>query len=135
MPIYTVTTQQGNLTAAQKKAVADKIAEIHARVTNGPKSYIHVFFKEHPRGNGFVGGVESAATFLLCQIRAGRDINKKQTIVKECFEALEKLGGLAHNDILVALEDVPASQAMMRGAILPDPIPELEEVWVKTYMK
>ena len=135
MPIYTVTTQQALMNVAQKKAVADKIAEIHARITGGPKSYIHVFFKEYPKGDGFVGGVESAVTFLLCQIRAGRDINKKQDIVKECFNALVELGGISRTELLVALEDVPASQAVMRGAILPDPIPELEEAWVKTYMK
>ncbi len=135
MPIYTLTVQEGLLSEDRKRAIAETITDIHVAATGGPKSFVHVLFHVYPKGDAFVGGAVSSPIVLLCQIRAGRDITKKQAIVKQCFDAILRGSGIPEGQILVVLQDVAASQGMAHGAILPEPIPEQEAEWLQAHAK
>lgn len=133
MPIYTLTTQEGTLSADQKKVIADEVTSIHANATGAPKSHVRVFFNVYPKGDAFSGGEASAVTLLFAQIRGGRDITTKQNILKQYFDLVQKVGGIPKDQILAALVDVPPNQMMRLGAILPDPIREREVEWLDAH--
>jgi hypothetical protein len=58
---------------------------------------------------------------LQGQIRAGRERSVKQGMLKDYWDMYAKLTGVAKDQMLVILVDVPAGQVMEFGVVLPEP--------------
>ncbi|WP_158804941.1 tautomerase family protein [Acidisoma sp. L85] len=131
MPFYVSTTQEGMLSAEQKQTISEEITRIHCAATGAPRSVVRVLFMTYPSGCAFSGGRSGALAVLSCEIRAGRGIAVKQTMLKEFWEMYARVTGAAKDQMLVILTDVPAGQVMEFGAILPEP--REEAAWLAVH--
>jgi phenylpyruvate tautomerase PptA (4-oxalocrotonate tautomerase family) len=120
MPLYTVTTQAGVLNGEAKATLAAELTAFHSDYANVPKNWVHVIFQEYAAGNGFTGGEVAAAAALTLLIRTGRSADYKRTMLKRLWELLQDATGAPEDQIVIGIQEVPPSQAMEMGQIMPD---------------
>lgn len=120
MPLYTLTTQTGVLSGAAKAKLADEIATFHADYSGVPKGWVQVVFHEYPPGNGFTAGQPAAVAALTLLIRTGRSVEYKRGMVQRLWELLQNATGAPDNQIVIGVSEVPPSQAMEMGKIMPE---------------
>jgi phenylpyruvate tautomerase PptA (4-oxalocrotonate tautomerase family) len=92
MPLYTVTTQDGLLSAEQRD----------------------------PRGHTYVAANRSPVASILGIIRAGRAPEQKTRLVRALWPMFQDNTGVSDGDLSVALHEVAPGQAMENGAIMPE---------------
>jgi phenylpyruvate tautomerase PptA (4-oxalocrotonate tautomerase family) len=110
MPLYTVTTQDGLLSAAQRDVIAAELVRMHTAAMNVPEHFVHSIFPTYPRNHAYVAANHSPVASIPGVIRAGHTPEEKTRLV----QALWKM------NLSVALQEVPPSQAMENGGIMPD---------------
>ena len=120
MPLYTVTTQAGVLNSETKATLAGELTAFHSEYAGVPKNWVHIVFQEYPKGNGFSAGDVAAAAALTLLIRAGRSSEYKRGLMKRLWELLQDATGAPDDQIVLGIQEVPASQAMEMGRIMPD---------------
>ena len=120
MPLYTITTQSGVLSDAAKATLADKVATFHAEYSGVPKDWVQVVFQDYAWGSGFSAGKPAAVATLILQIRTGRSTEYKRGMVQRLWELLQHATGAPDNQIVIGVNEVPASQAMEMGKIMPE---------------
>jgi phenylpyruvate tautomerase PptA (4-oxalocrotonate tautomerase family) len=120
MPLYTVTTQAGVLSGEAKARLADELATFHADYSGVPKTWVQVVFQDYAPGSGFTAGKPSAVAALILQIRTGRSVEYKRGLVQRLWELLQHATGAADNQIVIGVNEVPPSQAMEMGKIMPE---------------
>jgi phenylpyruvate tautomerase PptA (4-oxalocrotonate tautomerase family) len=130
MPVYTWTAQEGTFSEGQKKALAKAVTDTHCDATGAPRSFVRVIFNTYPAGSGFLGETPAAGVSLLCQIRAGRTIETKHSMMKQLNDAAVTIGGISSDALAIILEEIPPGHGMEFGAILPDANPEQEKQWL-----
>ena len=115
MTTYTVTNSNFNLTAKQQKDLAQGITKVHNVITGANTYFAQVIFNKTKKNNHFMGGkkVKESSLFLLGQIRAGRPKKTK----------------LDETQVWVYIVDLPPSQMIEYGAVLPESGKELQ--WFK----
>jgi phenylpyruvate tautomerase PptA (4-oxalocrotonate tautomerase family) len=119
MPLYTVTTQVGSLSNDAKVELAAKLTALHGEMSGVPKNWIHVVFYEYTAGSGFTAGEPAAAVVLESLIRSGRSSDKRE-LLKRLWGLLQSATGAPDDQIVMGIQEVPASQAMEMGQIMPD---------------
>ena len=119
MPLYTIRTQDGVLSAEAKAALAADITEFHCRMASLDKSLVKIVFDDVPPGGGFVGGVPAEPVILTVLIRDGRSTDYKREMLLGLWTRLQHATGATDEQLLVAIEEAPASQAMEMGQIMP----------------
>ena len=120
MPLYTVTTQTGVLSGAAKGLLAEELATFHADYSGVPKTWVQVVFQDYTAGSGFSGGKPAAVAALILQIRTGRTVEYKRGLVQRLWELLQHATGAPDNQIVIGVNEVPPSQAMEMGKIMPE---------------
>ena len=120
MPLYTVTTQAGVLSGEAKATLAAELTALHSDYANVPKNWVHVIFQEYAAGNGFTAGEVAAAAALTLLIRTGRSADYKRTMLKRLWELLQDATGAPDDQIVIGIQEVPPSQAMEMGQIMPE---------------
>ena len=120
MPLYTVTTQAGVLSGAAKATLASELTSFHSDYAGVPKNWVHVVFQEYAAGNGFTAGEVAATAALTLLIRTGRSAEYKRGLLKRLWELLQDATGAADDQIVLGIQEVPPSQAMEMGQIMPD---------------
>jgi phenylpyruvate tautomerase PptA (4-oxalocrotonate tautomerase family) len=120
MPLYTVTTQAGVLGSEAKAKLAGEITALHAEFSGVPKNWVHVVFAEYAPGNGFTAGEPAATAALTLLIRTGRSPDYKRRLLKRLWELLQGATGAPDDQIVLGIQEVPPSQAMEMGQIMPD---------------
>ena len=120
MPLYTLTTQTGVLSGAAKAKLADELATFHADYSGVPKTWVQVVFQDYAPGSGFTAGKPSAVAALILQIRTGRSAEYKRGLVQRLWELLQHATGAPDNQIVIGVNEVPPSQAMEMGKIMPE---------------
>jgi phenylpyruvate tautomerase PptA (4-oxalocrotonate tautomerase family) len=120
MPLYTITTQAGVLSSEAKATLAGELTAFHSEYAGVPKNWVHIVFQEYPKGNGFTAGDVAAAAALTLLIRAGRSPEYKRGLLKRLWELLQDATGASDDQIVLGIQEVPASQAMEMGQIMPD---------------
>jgi phenylpyruvate tautomerase PptA (4-oxalocrotonate tautomerase family) len=120
MPLYTVTTQAGVLGGEAKTRLADELATFHADYSGVPKTWVQVVFQDYAPGSGFTAGKPSAVAALILQIRTGRSSEYKRGLVQRLWELLQHATGAPDNQIVIGVNEVPPSQAMEMGKIMPE---------------
>ena len=120
MPLYKIATQQGSLSPEAKSALAAEITDFHCRLTGLDKAFVKLIFDTFPGGDGFVGGEAAAAVTLTVLIRAGRSTDYKKNMLQQLWSMLQRATGATDAQMLIAIEEAPASNAMEMGVIMPE---------------
>ena len=120
MPLYTVTTQAAVLSGEAKARLADELATFHADYSGVPKTWVQVVFQDYAPGSGFSAGKPAAVAALILQIRTGRTAEYKRGLVQRLWELLQHATGAPDNQIVIGVNEVPPSQAMENGKIMPE---------------
>ena len=131
MPTYKVTNSNFNLTAKQQKYLAQVITKVHNVITGANTYFAQVIFNKTKKNNHFMGGkkVKEPSLFLLGQIRAGRTKKIKDRLISDLKNILVKNTKLDETQVWVYIVDLPPSQMIEYGAVLPESGKELQ--WFK----
>ena len=131
MPTYTVTNSNFNLTAKKQKDLAQGITKVHNVITGANTYFAQVIFNKTKKNNHFMGGkkVKEPSLFLLGQIRAGRTKKIKDRLISDLKNILVKKTKLDETQVWVYIVDLPPSQMIEYGAVLPESGKELQ--WFK----
>ena len=132
MPTYTVTNSNFNLSSTQQTKLAKGITQVHNIVTGANTYFAQVIFNKTKKNNHFMGGkkVKEPSLFLFGQIRAGRSKKVKDKLISELKNILAQNSKLDETQIWVYINDLPPSQMIEYGAVLPESGKEKE--WFKT---
>ena len=122
MPTYTVTNSNFNLTAKQQKDLAQGITKVHNVVTGANTYFAQVIFNKTKKNNHFMGGkkVKEPSIFLLGQIRAGRPKKIKDKLISNLRDIVIKNSKLNETQVWVYVIDLPPSQMIEYGEVLPE---------------
>jgi hypothetical protein len=120
MPLYTVMTQHGLLSAEQRDVIAAELVHIHTVAMGVPADFVHSIFPTYPQGHAYVATGRSPVASILGIIRAGHTSDEKTRLVQALWKMFQDKTRISDRDLSVALQEVPASQAMENGAIMPD---------------
>ena|ERR1700693_597140 len=120
MPLYTVTTEAGVLGTEAKAKFAGELTAFHSQYAGVPKNWVHIVFQEYEPGNGFTAGQASATAALTLLIRSGRSSEYKREMLKRLWALFQKATGAPDDEIVLGIQEVPPSQAMEMGQIMPD---------------
>jgi phenylpyruvate tautomerase PptA (4-oxalocrotonate tautomerase family) len=120
MPLYRITTLQGSLSSEAKAALAAEITQFHSEMAGIDKAYAKLIFDDFAPSDGFVGGEPAPAVVLTLKVRAGRPADYKRKMLFGIKEILQRATGAEDRDMLIALEEMPASNAIEMGELMPD---------------
>jgi phenylpyruvate tautomerase PptA (4-oxalocrotonate tautomerase family) len=120
MPLYTITTQAGLLGKDGKAALAARLTELHSKISGVPKNWVHIVFNDYPAGSGFSAGEPAATAALTLLIRTGRSPEYKRALLTQLWQLLQNATGAPDDQIVIGIQEVPPSQAMEMGQIMPD---------------
>jgi len=122
MPTYTVTNSNFNLSSKQQQKLAEGITKVHNVVTGANTYFAQVIFNKTKKNNHFMGGkkVKETSLFLLGQIRAGRSKEVKDKLIANLKDVLVRNSKLDETQIWVYIIDLPPSQMIEYGAVLPE---------------
>ena len=120
MPLYTITAQAGVLDGPAKADLAEKLTAFHAEYAGIPTNWVHIVFHEYPIGSGFTAGRPSPAAALTLLIRTGRPADYKRELLKRLWSLVQAATGAPDEEIVLGIQEVPSSQAMEMGQIMPD---------------
>jgi phenylpyruvate tautomerase PptA (4-oxalocrotonate tautomerase family) len=120
MPLYTITTQAGVLSGEAKAKLADELTNFHSEYAGVPKNWVHVVFQDYGVGSGFTAGEAAATAALTLLIRTGRSPDYKRGLLKRLWELLQEATRAPDDQIVIGLQEVPPSQAMEMGQIMPE---------------
>ena len=110
------------MTSNQQKKLAEGITKVHNVVTGANTYFAQVIFNKTKKNNHFMGGkrVKESSIFLLGQIRAGRTKKVKDKLISELKDVLVKNSKLDETQVWVYINDLPPSQMIEYGAVLPN---------------
>jgi phenylpyruvate tautomerase PptA (4-oxalocrotonate tautomerase family) len=120
MPLYTVMTQDGLLSAQQRDAIAAELVRIHTTAMHVPAYFVHSIFPTYPRGQAYVATDRAPVASIVGVIRAGHTPEEKSGLVQALWKMFQDKTGVSDRELSVALQEVPASQAMENGVIMPE---------------
>ena len=124
MPLYTLITQDGVLSSEAKSKLAIELTALHSEYSGVPKNWVHVVFQDYAPGNGFTAGEPSATAALTLLIRTGRTPEYKRGLLQRLWTLLQTATGAPDDQIVIGIQEVPPSQAMEMGQIMPDVVSE-----------
>ena len=122
MPTYTVTNSNFTLTSKQQNNLAEGITKVHNVVTGANTYFAQVIFNKTKKNNHFMGGkkVKEPSIFLLGQIRAGRPKKTKDKLISDLRDIIVKNSKLNETQVWVYIVDLPPSQMIEYGEVLPE---------------
>ena len=121
MPLYECIVQDGQVAHELRPRIAAEITRIHCDATGAPVEFVQVVFTEAPEGSRFAGGEPSRAAIIRGQVRAGRGEEVHEEILTGLCDAWTDITGTTERDVMIALTEVPASQILEGGRIMPEP--------------
>jgi phenylpyruvate tautomerase PptA (4-oxalocrotonate tautomerase family) len=120
MPLYKITTPEGSLSSEAKAALAAEITEFHSRMSGLAEAYTKIVFNSFFPGDGFIGREAGPAVILTVKVRAGRPADYRKKLLFELKSMLQRATGAADTQMLLALEETPASNAIEMGELMPE---------------
>jgi phenylpyruvate tautomerase PptA (4-oxalocrotonate tautomerase family) len=120
MPLYTLMTQAGILSGDAKADLAEKLTTLHSQYSGVPPNWVHIIFADYPVGSGFTAGKPSATCSLIALIRTGRSADYKRGLLQRLWDLLQAATRAPNHEIVIGIQEVPPSQAMEMGKIMPD---------------
>jgi phenylpyruvate tautomerase PptA (4-oxalocrotonate tautomerase family) len=120
MPLYTLITQDRTLSSDAKTKLAMDLTILHSEYAGMPKNLVHVVFQDYAPGSGFTAGEPAATAALTLLIRAGRSPEYKRELLQRLWKLFQTATGAPDDQIVIGIQEVPASQAMEMGQVMPD---------------
>jgi phenylpyruvate tautomerase PptA (4-oxalocrotonate tautomerase family) len=120
MPLYTLVTQDGALSIDAKATLAKELTTLHSEYAGVPKNWVHVVFQDYAPGSGFTAGEPSATAALTLLMRSGRSAEYKRELIQRLWKLFQNATGASDGQIVVGIQELPASQAMEMGQVMPD---------------
>jgi phenylpyruvate tautomerase PptA (4-oxalocrotonate tautomerase family) len=120
MPLYTITTQTGVLRDDDKAVLAAQLTDVHCELSGVPANWVHIVFHEYPVGSGFTAGRPAGTVALTLLVRTGRSSEYKRSLLAQLWKLLQNVTGAANDQIVIGIQEVPPSQAMEMGKIMPE---------------
>ena len=122
MPTYTLTNSNFYISSKKQKKIAKGITKVHNIVTGANTYFAQVIFNKTKKNNHFMGGkiVKEPSLFLLGQIRSGRSKEIKDKLISDLKDVLVKNSNLDETQVWVYINDLPPSQMIEYGAVLPE---------------
>lgn len=120
MPLYTIAVEAGRLDATRRQRLAEAITSLHVEMSGVDADWVHVIFHEYVPGHAFTAGKPATAVSLTLLIRTGRPDDYKRRLVSLLWSLVQEATGAPDDQIVVGIQEVPPSQAMEMGAIMPD---------------
>jgi len=120
MPLYTLITQDRTLSSDAKAKLAMDLTILHSEYAGVPKNWVHVVFQDYAPGSGFTAGKPAATAALTLLIRAGRSPEYKRELLQRLWKLFQTATGAPDDQIVIGIQEVPASQAMEMGQVMPD---------------
>jgi phenylpyruvate tautomerase PptA (4-oxalocrotonate tautomerase family) len=121
VPIYQCISPVGLVTDDARTLIATEITRIHCSATGAPPAFVNVLFVDMPDGNYFTAGLPSTHSLVVGEIRCGRDIATRQALLRDLSQMWTRLTGQSDTELVVALKEIAAENAMEAGLILPAP--------------
>jgi phenylpyruvate tautomerase PptA (4-oxalocrotonate tautomerase family) len=118
MPLYTVITQDGTVSIGTKAKIAEEITRIHTNVMKVPKNFVRVVFLQYSKGSGFTGGEQAPTAALNCVLRNGHTPGEKTDMLQQLRSMFQVLTGIATDQLVLSLQEIPSSNAMEMGQIM-----------------
>jgi len=118
MPLYTAITEHGCVSDETKARLAAEITRIHASVMNVPKNFVRVVFLSYPQKSGFTAGEAAPTAALNCVLRSGHTVEEKADLLKQLWSAFQEMTGIATDQLVISLQEIPPSNAMEMGKIM-----------------
>jgi hypothetical protein len=84
----------------------------------GPKK-LHPDCLSYQKGSGFTASQEAPTAALICVLRSGHTAEEKTNTLKRVWATFQELTGLATDQIATSLQEIPSSNAMEMGQIMP----------------
>ena len=81
---------------------------------------MHIIFQDYASGSGFTAGEASSCVALTLLIRTGRSPEYKRELLKRLWKVVQKATGAPDEQIVLGIQELPPSQAMEMGEIMPD---------------
>jgi hypothetical protein len=72
-----------------------------------------------PRGSGYTAGVEAPIAALNCVLRSGHGVAEKKDMLQQLWSMFQQLTGIATDQLAISLQEIPSSNAMEMGQIMP----------------
>ena len=119
MPLYTVTTPDGLLSAQQRDVIAAELVRIHTAAMNVPATFVHSIFPTYPQDHAYVAADRARIASIVGVIRQGHTPEEKSRLVQDLWKMFLDKTGIFDRELSVALQEIPASQAMENGVIMP----------------
>ena len=119
MPLYIATTEDGTITNQTKARIAKEITRIHAGVMKVPENFVRVIFLSYPKGSGYTAGDVAPTAALNCILRSGHSPDEKTDVLKQLWAMFQRLTGIATDQLAISLQEIPSSNAMEMGMIMP----------------
>jgi phenylpyruvate tautomerase PptA (4-oxalocrotonate tautomerase family) len=120
MPLYTLITQDGALSRDAKAMLAKDLTTLHAEFAGVPKNWVHIVFQDYAPGSGFTAGEPAATAALTLLMRTGRSPEYKRELLQRLWTLFQSATGAPDDQIVIGIQEVPPSQAMEMGQIMPD---------------
>jgi phenylpyruvate tautomerase PptA (4-oxalocrotonate tautomerase family) len=120
VPLYTVMTQDGLLSVQQRDVIAAELVRIHTTAMGVPANFVHSIFPTYPRNHAYVAADRTPVASIVGVIRAGHTPEEKFRLVQALWKMFQDKTGVSDRELSVALQEVPASQAMENGVIMPE---------------
>jgi phenylpyruvate tautomerase PptA (4-oxalocrotonate tautomerase family) len=120
MPLYTLITQSGVLSGDAKAKLAMELTTLHSEYAGVPENWVHVVFQDYALGSGFTAGEPAATAALTLLMRTGRSPEYKRELLQRLWKLFQSATGAPDDQIVIGIQDVPASQAMEMGQVMPD---------------
>ena len=120
MPLYTAITEQNFVSDETKATIAEEITRIHSAVMKVPKSFVRVVFLSYPRHSGYAAGEAAPTAALNCVLRSGHTVEEKTDLLQQLWSMFQKLTGIATEQLAISLQEIPSSNAMEMGQIMPE---------------
>ena len=120
MPLYTIMTASGALSDNEKAKLAGELTTFHAEYAGVPKNWVHVVFQDYAPGSGFTAGEGASCVALTLLVRTGRSADYKREMLKRLWSMIQDATGAPDDQIVLGIQEVPSSQAMEMGKIMPD---------------
>ena len=119
MPLYTAITEDGFVSDETKAKIAKEITRIHTTIMKVPNSFVRVVFLSYPKGSGFAAGKAAPTAALNCVLRSGHSNEDKTEMLKQLWSMFEDLTAVSNDQLVISLQEIPSSNAMEMGQILP----------------
>ena len=118
MPLYTAITQEGTVSDETKAKIAAEITRIHATLMKVPRNFVRVVSLSYPKGSGYTAGEEAPTAALNCVLRSGHTAEEKADLLEQLGSMFQAQTGIATDQIVVSLQEIPPSNAMEMGQIM-----------------